>query len=236
MCPSPLTRQVDTSPFQDTHDALVRLEARIRFLDFPFPLSPLGLPVMEDILDALEAQLQELSPTTFAALLGLHPDQACLRAKLKAANLRWTLILSNWQQKGHLFLPSSILATDGYCLGCSIRPKSLQSFLRRTCEHSSLSISHFRARSLILSCQRRVASLQLSGGGFFFPWHCHAVFSSTWLRLVRCFHPCSLLGPSGYHWKARTFPDKVPLYILHMYRAAAVRRSSWLLELMRLCL
>ena len=213
LCPSPLTRQIDTSPFQDTHDALVRLEARIRFLNFPFPLSPLGLPIMDDVLSALEAQLQELSTSTFAALLGVHPDQACLRAKLKAANSRWALILSNWQQKGHLFLPTSILATDGYCLGCSIRPKNLQSFLRRSCEHSSLSNSHSRARTLILSCHRRVASLQLSGGGFLFSWHSHAVLSFTWLRLLRCFHLGSLLCPSGYPCMARTFLDKVPLYI-----------------------
>ena len=196
-CPSPFTSLIDISSFRDTHAALIRLEARIRFHKFPFPLSPLGLPVMNDILDALEAQHKNFTLCSCASLLGIDPGHAGLRTKLKEANLRWKLILSNWQQKGHLFLPPSILANDGYCLGCSVRPKHLQSFLRRPCEHSLITPAHSRARTLILSCQQSVASLHLSGGGFS-------------LALARCFllsfylhaqdalfSPLYLIGPQG---------------------------------------
>ena len=73
-CPSPVSFTGSFKPLYEVRAFLEGLDASIRFLHFPHPLSDAGLPVLADVLEALRASASSLSRSSFACLLGVSPD------------------------------------------------------------------------------------------------------------------------------------------------------------------
>ena len=188
-CPSPSAYSGNITMLANTITQLQRLQARIRFHNFPVPVMESGLPDHVHILSIITENIKNLIADFFAASCGLEPADARLAVKFKEAKLKRGLIISNWQNEGHLFVPSSFLAVDGFCPSCSIRPKNFQSFLRRKCESSSLSQSHNSVREALLAAYKRV----LRDG-----------FTSCMV--------VSRVAPSSVGWGG-TLPGKAPVYM-----------------------
>ena len=125
-CPSPVAFTGSYEPLFEAQSFLEQLDVSIRFLKFPHPLSDSGLPVLEDVLEVLRSSARSLTRSSFACLLGVSPDFPRLAVKHKDCLLRWKLLLHNWQHKGHALVPATLLATDGYCVNCCVRPKDFR--------------------------------------------------------------------------------------------------------------
>ena len=187
-CPSPFdSSTLDFSSANRILDMLILIERRLRFHNFPFALSSLGLPNSEEIFCHLQEQFPTLDKVSFASLVSMEPSSAKLHVKLKECKLRWKAIYDAWSNAGHLLLPSSILCTDGFCLLCHVRPKSFQSFIRRPC-HCVLGVdgNSFRHRlSKLHSC---ILDFFLHGGASML------ITPSSNLLLLECFWFCSCLS------------------------------------------
>ena len=239
-CPAPVAFTGSFQPFFDVQVFLERLEVSIRFLHFPHPLSDSGLPVLDDVLDVLRTSAQSLSHSTFAGLLGVSPDFPRLAVKHKDCLLRWKLLLHNRQHKGHAFVPATLLATDGYCVNCRVRPKDFQSFLRRPCKAPVLSSELSTARAALLEFPQALSSLSLLGGwapvftgfGPFFPLLLYLLFGSVPFFLGLC-------SPYACRFAARTlcfgvcilcFAARTRCSVTLVYICTArlqLRRPSW---------
>ena len=195
-CPSPVSFAGSWTPLWEVRTFLECLDASIRFLHFPHPLSDKGLPVLADVLETLRASATSLSRSSFASLLAFSLNFPRLAVKYKDCLLRWNLLLHNWQHKGHAFVPATLLATDGYCVSCRVRPKDFQSFPRRPCKAPVLSSELSPARAALLEFHQALSSLSLQGG-----------WAPVFTGFVLVFLPflCLLFGSEPFLFRALPF-------------------------------
>ena len=96
----------------------------MRLIDYKDPCldNPLDDPAA--LVAELQAQAALIDNDYFAEMVQLPVSHPKLPAKLRECRLRWQLIMSNWRNSTHTFIPFGLDLISRCCFSCQAAPSN----------------------------------------------------------------------------------------------------------------